>query len=123
MPSTGVLHYKCPEARPQNFKVGIFGILTGGWNSFDKGVPKVPAPGGVTGPINCGVRQQNFPRFRKYNKPCSVTLRWFWTNQRQLSGQDKDSALGFLGEKSSNKTGRTPILRDRERHRQSRSQS
>ncbi|GFW90248.1 hypothetical protein TNCV_2121151 [Trichonephila clavipes] len=66
------------------------------WNShwrvefLQKRSAKVPAPGGVTGPINCGVRQQDFSRFRKFNGPYDVTLHWSLDNQRQLSGQDKD---------------------------------
>ncbi|GFS96854.1 hypothetical protein TNCV_4177611 [Trichonephila clavipes] len=81
------------EARPQNFKVSFFGIRFN-FPSLDGGIPStrecqnVPAPGGHWTHKLWGA-SSDFPRFRKCNEPRAVTLRWFSTNQRQLSGQGK----------------------------------
>ncbi|GFV43045.1 hypothetical protein TNCV_3680701 [Trichonephila clavipes] len=41
---------------------------------------------------------KNFPARKQGNDRCAVTLRWFRTNHRELSGQGKESALEFGSE-------------------------
>ncbi|GFT84017.1 hypothetical protein TNCV_3579671 [Trichonephila clavipes] len=60
--------------------------VIGGWNSFDKGVPKVPAPG-VTRPINCGMRPADFPRSVK-SREIKTDANLIFERQRDIDRAD-----------------------------------
>ncbi|GFY33910.1 hypothetical protein TNCV_4596181 [Trichonephila clavipes] len=63
-----------------------------------RGVAKgayVPTPGRGIAPIKYRGVSLDFPALKNAIDRCAVTLRWFRTNQRKLSGQGKESALAF----------------------------
>ncbi|GFX82475.1 hypothetical protein TNCV_2166231 [Trichonephila clavipes] len=66
-------------------------------NSSAKGA-YVPTPGRGIAPIKYRGVSLDFPALKNAIERCAVSLRWFRTNQRKLSGQGKESALGFSRE-------------------------
>ncbi|GFV39693.1 hypothetical protein TNCV_738891 [Trichonephila clavipes] len=58
----------------------------------------VPTPGRSIAPIKYRGVSLDFPALKNAIDRCAVTLRWFRTNERKLSGQSKESALAFGSE-------------------------
>ncbi|GFW07383.1 hypothetical protein TNCV_865551 [Trichonephila clavipes] len=64
---------------------------------FSKGC-HVSTPGRGIAPIKYRGVSLEFPALKNAIDRCAVTLRWFRTNERKLSGQSKESALAFGSE-------------------------
>ncbi|GFT40495.1 hypothetical protein TNCV_3790571 [Trichonephila clavipes] len=95
-PSYNCSFYICPVYRKRNSVECVFLTPPLRANFLAKGA-YVPTPGRAIAPIKYRGVQLEFPALKNAIDRCAVTLRWFRTNERKLSGQSKESALAFGG--------------------------
>ncbi|GFU61021.1 hypothetical protein TNCV_4436511 [Trichonephila clavipes] len=93
-PSNNCSFYICPVDRKRNSVECVFLTPPLRVNFLAKGA-YVPKPGRGIAPIKYRGVLLEFPALKNAIDRCAVTLRWFRTNERKLSGQSKESALAF----------------------------